>query len=300
MKHNNLISINDLSKDEILDIFHMADYSDKIFTKHQQPLSGRILGSIFLQPSTRTQFSFQSAFIRLGGNYIGCSDASQIRCSYPYYESMGDLAKIVSNYCDIIVLRSNNEYDVRSFVNNSSIPVISAGSGMYEHPTQALVDLYTIIKLLGRIDNQKILIIGTPNQRTVNSLLLGLNLLSNIEVNILCQKNVFINCDIKKKLLNVKTYLYHSWDDLIASNKLPNISIVYVGEIFYDTIATNEYIITSDILKKYFSKEVIILSPLPRTNELSRDVDIHKGAKYFLQARLGLYIRAGLYLKYFI
>lgn len=297
---NNLISIKDISISDILEIFDFADYSDKLFTEYKYPLCGYVLGSFFFQSSTRTQFSFQSAFVKLGGNYIGCNDINNIRCSFPYYETMDDFAKIISNYCDIIVMRSNQEKDMNLFIENATVPVISAGCGYTEHPTQALIDLYTIYKLHGNISKNKILIIGTPSQRTINSLLLGLNNWSDIEVFILCQKNRDIEPYIKKQLKNITVKIYTSWDELIDSNMLRSVSVIYIAEIYYDVNPTNEYKLSEKILYEHFDKNVIILSPLPRTNELSRDVDRHIGAKYFLQARFGLYVRAGIFLKYFI
>lgn len=300
MKYDNLISINDISKSEMMEIFELADYSDKLFAEYKLPLSGRVLGTFFFQSSTRTQFSFQSAFIKLGGSYIGCSDISQTRCGYPYYESMDDFAKIISNYCDIIVMRSTDEKEMSSFIDNATVPIISAGCGKVEHPTQALIDLYITKKLFGTIDNNTILIIGTPNQRTINSLLLGLNYWTNIEVLILCQKEYVLKKSVVEQLTNVTVKYYSSWNDLIESKRLSTISIIYIGEIYHENTPTNEYILSKELLTKYFSKDVIVLSPLPRTNELAKDVDTHAGAKYFLQAQMGLYVRAGLFLKYFI
>lgn len=212
---------------------------------------------------------------------------------------MDDFAKIISNYCDIIVMRSDNEEEMRQFIESAEVPVISAGCGKQEHPTQAILDLYTINKLLGRVSNISLLIIGTPNQRTINSLLLGLNLWENIEVLILCQEGDTIKENIKKQLNNVSVQLFSSWDDLINSGKLLHINIVYVGEIYYDICPVNHYMLNDHILKNYFSPNVIILSPLPRTNELSKEIDYQRGAKYFWQAKKGLNIRAGIYLKYF-
>lgn len=300
MKKSNLVSINDIGKSDILEIFKLADYSDRLFSEFNSSLSGNVLGTFFFQSSTRTQFSFQSAFVKLGGSYIGCSDINSIRCSYPYFEAMDDFAKIISNYCDIIVMRSGNEDEMNSFINSATIPVISAGCGRLEHPTQALIDLYSINQFIGSISNNNILIIGTPNQRTINSLLLGLNMWANIEVLILCQEGGSLRSSIESKLTNITVNIFTSWDKLIDSNKLSTVSIIYVGEIYNESPTTNQYILNKKILSEHFSKDVIVLSPLPRTNELSKDIDSHAGAKYFLQARMGMYVRAGLFIKYFI
>ncbi len=300
MRDKNLVSIKDIDRKDILEIFELADYSEKLFTDNKQPLSGRVLASVFFQPSTRTQFSFQSAFLKLGGGYINCSDIEKTRCGHPYYESLDDFSQIISNYCDIVALRTENPNVLQVFLNNSTVPIISAGVGRDEHPTQALIDLFTIKSIWNSIDNQKILIIGTPEQRTINSLLLGLDFWSNIEVMILCQENSKISPLVTKQLRNVKTTLYHSWEDLICSNNLLMVSTIYVAEIYHSNAIETTYQLNYDIINKYFSKDVVVLSPLPRTNELSQDVDDFNGAKYFLQAKFGLYVRAALYLKYFI
>lgn len=299
MINKNLMSINDISKSEILEIFGLADYANKLFSEHQFPLLGYVLGSFFFQSSTRTQFSFQSSFVKLGGSYIGCNNREEIRCSYPYYETMDDFAKIISNYCDIIVMRSDNEEEMKQFFESAKSPVISAGCGKWEHPTQAILDLYSIYKLLGRISNNLLLIIGTPNQRTINSLLLGLDLWENIEILILCQEGCTIRENIKTQLNNISVELFNSWNNLINSGKLKDVNAIYVGEIYYDNHPVQDYILSDDILNNYFSPNVTILSPLPRTNELSKEIDYHMGAKYFLQAQMGLNVRAGIYLYYF-
>lgn len=300
MLNKSLISITDLNREEINSIFDLASKGKTIFSKYNNALKGKILGSIFFQSSTRTQFSFQSAFIRLGGNYIGCTDINQIRCGTPYFESMDDFAKILNYYCDIVVMRTQYTSEAYAFHKNLNIPFISAGNGTYEHPTQALTDLFIINKLFKNIDGQKILIIGTPRQRTINSLLLGLNMWENINIYFLCQDGIDLLPDIKNKINNIKVSFFYSWDALFDSGILSTISTIYIGEILYKNSQEYDYILTKQILDTKFSKYVQILSPLPRTTELSMCVDSHNGAKYFLQAQLGLYIRASLYLHYFI
>ena len=300
MREQNLISLLDMGKDDISELFEYASYGQELLIKYNSILKGYILGSLFFQPSTRTQFSFQSAFLRLGGNYIQCSNASQIRCGPPYYESMSDFGKIISNYCDIAVIRTSNEQDMYDFADSVSIPVISAGNGNTEHPTQAIIDLFTIYKLFGKIDSQNILIIGNPTRRAINSLMLGLNMWSNIHVSILCEEGVELNLNIKNQTKNLVIDIYHSWDELIEQQCLTDITIIYVGEIVHRSYMPGKYTLTIQKLEKYFSKYVQILSPLPRTEELSKCIDRYSGAQYFLQAKLGLYVRASLYLKYFI
>lgn len=300
MFNKNLISIKDLNKNDIDTLFLLASKGKSIFSEYNNTLKNKILGSIFFQSSTRTQFSFQTAFLRLGGNYIGCNNINQIRCGPPYYESTEDFAQIINSYCDIVVMRTQNADDTRIFDNNLSIPFISAGSGNNEHPTQALIDLFTIDTLFNGVDSQTILIIGTPRQRAINSLLLGLALWKNIKVYFLCPKGIDLFPSIKNNVSNIEITFFHSWEELFSASISFDISTIYIGEIVYDDFPTTNYILTKKILDSKFSKDVQILSPLPRTTELAKSVDSHKGAKYFFQAQLGLYLRASLFLNYFI
>ena len=150
MKMNkNLISILDITKTQMEEIFSVAKAKDKLFEKNYNALSGKILASLFLQPSTRTQLSFQSAFLKLNGKTIGFSDINHSRSGPPYYEPLDDMGIIVSNYCDIIVMRTIDATYMDEFLKGTSVPVISAGSGNIEHPTQALTDLFTLTDTLG-------------------------------------------------------------------------------------------------------------------------------------------------------
>lgn len=303
MKMNkNLISILDITKTQMEEIFSVAKAKDELFEKNYTALSGKILASLFLQPSTRTQLSFQSAFLKLGGKAIGFSDINHSRSGPPYYEPLDDMGKIVSNYCDIIVMRTIDATYTDEFIKETSVPVISAGSGNIEHPTQALTDLFTLTDSLGSdLSGINILIIGTPRQRTINSFLLGLSNWKNIHVHILCQKGVLLMESITNKFLNnIDIAYYASLEDFLDCGISNQINVIYIDKIFKETYFYDEFVITSKQLYQSFTPDTIILHPLPRTKELPKYFDEFPGSKYFTQAYNGLYVRGSLFLSYFI
>lgn len=296
--NKNFISILDISKSEILDMFQTAQKGSKIFSEYSNALKKKVLGSLFFQPSTRTQLSFQSSFVRLGGNYIGFSDINESRSGPPYFEPIDDLGKIASLYCDVIVMRTIDQNIMSEICSTATVPIISAGSGNVEHPTQTLTDLFTIQRCLGDISNNNILIIGTPRQRTINSFLIGLTYWDNITIHILCQEGVYISSQIKELTQKHPIKYYNTIEELIDANIISSISILYMDKIFYETEKNNRFVMNQ---KQWdlFSKNLIILHPLPRTNELPKFVDNMPQAKYFFQAENGLFMRSALYLHLF-
>lgn len=297
----NLISINDISLSEMHIIFERAKLGDKIFKEYYNFLKDKVLASLFLQPSTRTQLSFQAAFTKLGGTYIGFSDINASRSGPPYFEPLDDMGRIVSCYCDIIVMRTINANYTSSFLEGSHVPFISAGSGNIEHPTQALTDLFTLYNCIGRdLSGLNILIIGTPRQRTINSLLIGLSNWNNLTIHILCQQGVLLSDFVYEKISNnMNIFYYHSASDFLESGYSKEINIIYMDKIFNETNDYNEFIFTQNEIYENFMNDIIILHPLPRTKELPKSFDRHPGAMYFKQAQNGLYVRASLFLSYF-
>lgn len=297
---NNLISILDLSKEQQSELFTLADKGNLLFSKYKHVLDGKVLGMFFFQPSTRTQFSFQSAFVRLGGHYIGCSDINNTRSGPPYFEPICDMGTIVSNYCDIIVMRTIDDLQTVQMVQGASVPVISAGSGNIEHPTQALTDLYTIHKVFGVLAGHEILIIGTPRQRTINSFIKGMSIWGKNNFHILCQSGIEVPDEVKDNLGESIIRYYHTWDSIWEYGIANKISIIYIDKIFNETHRRTDFI----PLKEYFISNInpsaLILHPLPRTAELPPFIDKLDGAHYFMQAKNGLYIRTALFLKYLV
>lgn len=297
----NLISILDIGKNEMEQVFTLANKGENLFVEYKNSLNSKVLASLFLQPSTRTQLSFQSAFAKLGGRFIGFSDINASRSGPPYYEPIDDMGYIVSQYCDIIVLRTINAKYTSELVQGAKVPVISAGSGNIEHPTQALTDLFTLSRSFGNnLSNLEILIIGTPRQRTINSLLLGLTRWNNIKVHILCQSGVYLSETILQKLSSaMEVKYYSSTKEYFEKNDSNNVDVIYMDKIFSETFEYNEFLITYKELCQNFRKDIIILHPLPRTKELPKIFDKHPGAMYFEQAKNGLFVRGGLFLSFF-
>lgn len=294
----NLISVKDINKEEINTLFELAEHGEEIFREYNNLLNNKILALLFFQPSTRTQFSFQSSFLKLGGNCITSIDIEHTRSGQTYHEPLDDMAKMLNNYCNIIVLRTSVPNDLNLLCKCSEVPVISAGAGKEEHPTQALIDLFTISKLLNTIDSISILIIGSPTQRTVNSLLRGLSLWNDVKVVIMCEDGASILPEIQKDTSNLIIDYVHSWTELLSREAYREFSVIYVTEVKKTNEFEQKYILSTDNYNK-FKNHPIILSPLPRTRELPKAIDNIPFSQYFFQAKQGIYIRSALFIQYF-
>ena len=294
MKNKNLVSITDFTKKEQLSILDLAE----TFEKHptQNLLENRIIASLFFEPSTRTRLSFETAVLKLGGKIIGFSDASS--SSIKKGESLKDTIKMVGNYSDLIIIRHPVDGSARYASEISSVPVINAGDGSNQHPTQCLLDLYSIRKTQGKLDNLNIAFVGDLKYgRTVHSLVMAMvqfkttfHLVSPPELKL----PSYVKEHIKENKLE-----YFQYTDL--SQVLPVADIIYMTRIqrerFSDPIeyekVKNSYILKSTMLQNA-KENMKILHPLPRVNEICEDVDEHKQAYYFQQALNGLYIRQAL------
>ena len=291
-----IISIKDYNKEQLEKIFVATDKIIKMEPSQRREISkGMTMAYLFYEPSTRTRLSFDSAMASIGGNSLGISDISS--SSTKKGESLADTVKIMSIYSDVLVLRHPLDGSSRFAAEISSKPVINAGSGTEEHPTQAIQDLYTIRKEKKKIDGLKIGIVGDLKYgRTVYSLLYGLGNY-NVDVHLISPESLKIRNDsvyeIKKKLsftesTNIEEYI----DDL---------DVLYVTRIQKERFPDEEeylkvkgsYVVGLDLLQK-MKDDSIILHPLPRLDEISTDVDGTKNAKYFEQAEYGKYTRAAL------
>jgi len=292
----NIISVRDLDKQKLELIF---DATNKIIDmghdKRREIARGKTLGYLFFEPSTRTRLSFESAMALLGGTSVGIADATS--SSIHKGETLGDTIKVISSYCDVLVLRHSLDGSSRFATEISDKPVINAGSGTEEHPTQAIQDLFTIKREKKKIDGLKIGIVGDLKYgRTVYSLLHGL-CNYNVDVHLISPEPLKIRkdstYDIKKKLSYTEsTNLDEYIDDL---------DVLYMTRIQKERFPDEEeyakvrgsYVIGLDMVKK-MKEDAIILHPLPRIDEISTDVDSSKQAKYFEQAEYGKYTRAAL------
>jgi len=292
----NIISVRDLDKQKLELIF---DATDKIIDmsqdKRREIARGKTLGYLFFEPSTRTRLSFESAIALLGGTSVGIADAAS--SSIHKGETLGDTVKVISRYCDVLVLRHSLDGSSRFAAEISNKPIINAGSGTEEHPTQTIQDLFTIKKEKKKIDGLKIGITGDLKYgRTVYSLLYGLRNY-DVDVHLISPESLRIRSDstydIKKELSYTES---SSIDEYID-----DLDVLYVTRIQKERFPDEEeyakvkgsYVIGSDMVKK-MKDDAIILHPLPRIDEISADVDNTKQAKYFEQAEYGKYTRAAL------
>ncbi|RMW36956.1 MAG: aspartate carbamoyltransferase [Nitrosopumilus sp.] len=291
-----IISIKDFSKDQLEKIF---ESTDKIISLNpidrREICKGKTLGYLFYEPSTRTRLSFEAAMASIGGNSLGISDITS--SSTQKGESLADTVRIISIYSDAMVLRHPLDGSSRFAAEVSDKPVINAGSGTEEHPTQAIQDLYTIKKEKRKIDGLKIGIVGDLKYgRTVYSLLHGLGNY-DVDVRLISPESLRIRSDstyeIKKKLdYTESTNIEDHIDDL---------DVLYVTRIQKERFPDEEeylkvkgsYVVGLDLLQQ-MKDDSIILHPLPRIDEISTDIDKTKNAKYFQQAEYGKYTRAAL------
>ena len=293
---NGIISIRDLSKDDLEKIYSKTNEIMEMKAEQRQEMaSGKTLGYLFFEPSTRTTLSFQSAMALIGGTSFGIADATS--SSIKKGESLADTVKIMSGYADVIVLRHSLDGASKFAAEISTKPVINAGSGTTEHPTQAILDLYTIKKELGKIDGKNIGIVGDLKYgRTVYSLLYGL---SNYDVNVhlISPESLKIRTDFT---YNLKGNLsYTESEDL--DEYIEDLDVLYVTRIQKERFPDEEeylkvkgsYIIGQDVVNK-MKEDSILLHPLPRIDEISTDVDSTKQAKYFQQAEYGKFTRAAI------
>ncbi|HJM00874.1 MAG TPA: aspartate carbamoyltransferase [Nitrosopumilus sp.] len=291
-----IISIKDYSKEQLEKIFTSTDKIMQLDPIQRREIcKGKTLGYLFYEPSTRTRLSFDSAMASIGGNSLGISNISS--SSTQKGESLADTVKIMSIYSDILVLRHTLDGSSRFASEISEKPVINAGSGTEEHPTQAIQDLFTIKKEKKKIDGLKIGIVGDLKYgRTVYSLLYGLGNY-DVDVRLISPESLRIRSDstyeIKKNLdFTESTQLEDHIDEL---------DVLYVTRIQKERFPDEEeylkvkgsYVVGRDIVNQ-MKDDSIILHPLPRIDEISTEVDKTKNAKYFQQAEYGKHTRAAL------
>lgn len=294
MKNKSLVSINDYTKDEQLRVLKVAAEFEK--TPAHNILQDYVIATLFFEPSTRTRLSFESAVCRLGGKVIGFSDSGNT--SVKKGESLRDTILTVANYCDLIVMRNPVEGSARFASEISSVPIINAGDGTNQHPTQTLLDLYTIIETQGSLDNLEIAFVGDLKYgRTVHSLVIALcnynttfHLVSPAELKLPSS----VKMHIKEK--NLSYYQYTDMEEV-----LPHADILYMTRIqrerFSDQLEyeriKNSFNLQSDMLAKT-KDNMKILHPMPRVNEININIDSDPKAYYFQQALNGVYVRQAL------
>lgn len=294
MKTKSLVSIDDLSTEEINKILNLAGEFEK--KPVQDLLTGKVIATLFFEPSTRTRLSFESAVNKLGGKIIGFTDTST--SSVTKGETFYDTIKMVSNYADLIIMRHPIEGTARYASEISDVPVINAGDGANQHPTQTLLDLFSIKKTQGTLDHLNICMVGDLKYgRTVHSLLMAMSRW-NTTFNFVAPEELRLP-DEYKLYLNNLGLSFHETADL--NSVLNKADIVYMTRVqkerFSDPMeyekVKNAYVLHSYMLEG--SKPGMkILHPLPRVNEINTDVDSSPYAYYFTQALNGVYTRQAI------
>lgn len=286
-KLKNIISIKDFDREDIEYILEEASKLEPIAKSEESSdiLKGKILGTMFFEPSTRTRLSFETAMKRLNGNCIGVQ--GKLTSSVTKGESIADTAKMFEVYSDALVIRHDLE-GVSKFISDIvDVPVINAGDGAGQHPTQTLLDLYTIKKELKRLDNFKIALIGDLKYgRTVHSLAYGLGLFDNIKLYLVSPYKLRMPEGVLRDLeeCNVEYEVCENIKDVIDK-----VDVLYVTRIQKERFADindykrvkGAYVINKDMLE---GRDLIVMHPLPRIDEISTDVDDTKYNKYFIQA----------------
>ena len=296
-----LISILDLSVDEITELVNVANDIIENPKKYSEVCRGKKLATLFFEPSTRTRLSFEAAMYELGGNVIGFSAAQN--SSAAKGESVSDTAKTISCYADIIAMRHFKEGAPLVAARNASIPVINAGDGGHNHPTQTLADLLTIYREKGGFNNLTIGLCGDLKfGRTVHSLIEAMSRYSGIKFVLISPNELKLPSYIRTDVIEKKGIEYTETTDLEAV--MPELDILYMTRVQRERFFNEEdylrlkgsYILTSN--KLYNAKENLsIMHPLPRVNEISVSIDDDPRAAYFKQVLNGKYMRMALICK---
>lgn len=297
----NLISILDLSLEEIDELIATANDIIANPTKYQDICRYKKLATLFYEPSTRTRLSFEAAMLELGGSVLGFSEANS--SSAAKGESVADTAQTISCYADIIAMRHPKEGAPYVCAQNASIPVINAGDGGHNHPTQTLTDLLTIYREKGKFDNLTIGFCGDLKfGRTVHSLIQAMSRYTGIKVVLISPVELKLPSYIKKDVLKASGIPYVQTTSL--EEVMPELDILYMTRVQRERFFNEEdylrlkdsYILTPEKLKTA-KEDLAIMHPLPRVNEISVAVDSDPRACYFRQVLNGKYIRMALILK---
>lgn len=297
----NLIDITDLSVEEIDQLIATAEDIIANPAKYQDVCAHKQLATLFFEPSTRTRLSFESAMLALGGSTLGFSEASS--SSTAKGETVGDTIHTVSCYADIIAMRHPKEGAPFAAAQYSEVPIINAGDGGHQHPTQTLTDLLTIHAEKGRLSGLTIGLCGDLKfGRTVHSLITALARYENIRFFLISPDELRIPDFVREEVLEANHIPYKECDALDGA--LPKLDILYMTRVQKERFFNeedyirlkNHYILDSEKMK-LAKEDMIVMHPLPRVNEISVDVDTDARAIYFKQAQYGVYIRMALIMK---
>lgn len=296
MKH--LLSPLDLSVTELEDLLNLARDISKDPKRYSHVCDGKKLATLFYEPSTRTRLSFEAAMLNLGGSVLGFSSANSSSASKG--ESVADTIRVISCYADICAMRHPKEGAPMVAASKSSIPVINAGDGGHQHPTQTLTDLMTIRELRGSLDNFTIGLCGDLKfGRTVHSLINSLVRYKNVKFVLISPKELRIPDYIRDDVLKANQAEFIEMENL--EDAMPELNILYMTRVQRERFfSEDEYLRMKDFYildksKMALAKEdMYVLHPLPRVNEISVDIDDDPRAAYFKQVQFGVYVRMAL------
>lgn len=301
IKVRHLIDPQDFSTKEIEELFELTTKIINNPERFADSCNGKILGTLFYEPSTRTRFSFESAMLRLGGKVIGFSEPGSSSVSKG--ENLPDTLRTVGAYTDIIAMRHPREGAPKYGSIYCPVPLINAGDGGHQHPTQTLGDLYTILKTKGKLENITIGFCGDLQfGRTVHSLIKAITRYENVKLILISPEELKIPGYIKTEILDMKNIEYAEVERL--EDVIHKLDILYMTRVqkerFFNEAdyirLKDSYILDLEKLENAKS-DLAILHPLPRVNEISMEVDNDSRAKYFDQLKYGMYVRMALILK---
>ncbi len=296
MKH--IISPLDLSVKELDDVLCLAEDIIADPKKYANVCNGKKLATLFYEPSTRTRLSFEAAMLNLGGNILGFSSADS--SSAAKGESVADTIRVISSYADICAMRHPKEGAPMVAAKYSRIPVINAGDGGHNHPTQTLTDLLTIKNLKGRLNNLTVGLCGDLKfGRTVHSLINALVRYENIKFVLISPEELKIPAYIREEVLDANHVEYKEVS--VLEDVMPELDLLYMTRVQKERFFNEEdYVRLKDLFildmakMEYAKDDMLVLHPLPRVNEISTEVDNDPRAVYFKQAEYGVYVRMAL------
>lgn len=298
LKGRSLLEPMDFSLEELDGIFDLADRIIADPQKYAHACDGKLLATLFYEPSTRTRFSFEAAMLRLGGQVIGFSEPNS--SSVAKGESIADTIRTISCYADVAVMRHPKEGAPRVAANSTDMPVINAGDGGHQHPTQTLTDLLTIRRTLGTFENITVGCCGDLKfGRTVHSLIKALSRYKNVKFVLISPEELTIPDYVRKEVL-IKNNIEFK-EVRTMQEALGEVDVLYMTRVQRERFFNeDDYIRLKDtyILDKekmeLAKKDMIVLHPLPRVNEIATEVDSDPRAKYFEQAKNGMFVRMAL------
>lgn len=298
LKGRSLLEPMDFSLEELDGIFDLADRIIADPQKYTHACDGKLLATLFYEPSTRTRFSFEAAMLRLGGQVIGFSEPNS--SSVAKGESIADTIRTISCYADVAVMRHPKEGAPRVAANSTDMPVINAGDGGHQHPTQTLTDLLTIRRTLGTFENITVGCCGDLKfGRTVHSLIKALSRYKNVKFVLISPEELSVPDYVKKEVL-IKNNIEFK-EVRTMQEALGEVDVLYMTRVqrerFFnedDYIRLKDSFILDNEKMQLAKKDMIVLHPLPRVNEIATEVDSDPRAKYFEQAKNGMFVRMAL------